>query len=144
MPQTRLFDTAVQQIKYEVIKELIRAYDRGLDADIFHDIPIKIMPGPKASLRCCVYKERAIVQERLKLAMGGDKQNPNVVEVIDIACDECPVDGVFVTPACRGCISHRCMEVCPRDAIRIIDKHAVVDKSKCIECGKCTDRKSVV
>ena len=102
MPQTRLFDTAVQQIKYEVIKELIRAYDRGLDADIFHDIPIKIMPGPKASLRCCVYKERAIVQERLKLAMGGDKQNPNVVEVIDIACDECPVDGVFVTPACRG------------------------------------------
>ena len=138
MPQTRLFDTAVQQIKYEVIKELIRAYDRGLDADIFHDIPIKIMPGPKASLRCCVYKERAIVQERRKLAMGGDKQNPNVVEVIDIACDECPVDGVFVTPACRGCISHRCMEVCPRDAIRIIDKHAVVDKSKCIECGKCT------
>ncbi|MDE6028869.1 MAG: monomeric [FeFe] hydrogenase [Clostridiales bacterium] len=136
--ENRLFDTTVQKLKYEVIKELIIAYDNGLDNSIFHDIPIKIMPGPHASLRCCVYKERAILQERLKLAMGGDKQNPNVVEVIDIACDECPVDGIFVTPACRGCISHRCIEACPKNAISIEDKHAVVDKSKCIECGKCT------
>lgn len=136
--ENRLFDTTVQQLKYEVIKELIKAYDKGLTNDIYHDIPIAIMPGPKASLRCCVYKERAILQERLKMAMGGDKNNPNVVEVIDIACDECPVDGIFVTPACRGCISHRCAEVCPKNAITIEDKHAVVDKSKCIECGKCT------
>lgn len=134
----RLFDTAVQELKYRVIKELIQAYDRGLDNEIFHDIPIRIMPGPKASLRCCVYKERAILQERLKLAMGGDKNNPNVVEVIDIACDECPVDGIFTTPACRGCISHRCVEACPKGAISIVDKRSVVDKSKCIECGKCT------
>ena len=134
----RLFDTAVQELKYKVIKELIQAYDKGLNNEIFHDIPIKIMPGPKASLRCCVYKERAILQERLKLAMGGDKDNDNVVEVIDIACDECPVDGIFVTPACRGCISHRCAEVCPKNAITIVDKHCVVDKSKCVECGKCT------
>ncbi len=137
--ENRLFDTAVQELKYKVIKELIRAYDKGLDNNIYHDIPINIMPGPKASLRCCVYKERAILQERLKLAMGGNKDNPNVVEVIDIACDECPVDGIFVTPACRGCISHRCKEVCPKGAITIEDKHCVVDKSKCIECGKCTE-----
>lgn len=136
--ENRLFDTAVQELKYKVIKELIRAYDQGLTADMYRDIPIKIMPGPKASLRCCVYKERAIIQERLKLATGGDKTNENVVEVIDIACDECPVDGIFVTPACRGCISHRCMEVCPKGAISIIDKRSVVDKSKCVECGKCT------
>ena len=137
--QTRKFDTAVQELKYQVIKELIRAYDspEGIGTDIFRDIPVKIMPGPKASLRCCVYKERAILQERLKLAMGGDKDNPNVVEVIDIACDECPVDGIFVTPACRGCISHRCVEACPKGAISIVDKRSVVDKSKCIECGKC-------
>ena len=44
-------------------------------------------------MRCCVYKERAILSERIKLAMGGDKSNPNVIEVIDIACDECPVCG---------------------------------------------------
>ena len=24
-----------------------------------------------------------------------DRSNPNVVEVIDIACDECPIDGIL-------------------------------------------------
>lgn len=133
----RIFDTRVQQLKYEVLRELIRAADRGKLQSIYHDIPRIIMPGPKASLRCCIYKERAILEERLRMAQGGDPENPNIVEVIDIACDECPADGILVTQSCRGCISHRCMEACPKDAIHIIDKRAVVDKDKCIECGKC-------
>lgn len=133
----RVFDTQVQRLKYDVVRELIKAYDKGLTNDIFIDIPKAIVPGSQPTMRCCVYKERAILQERVKLAMGGNKDNPNVVEVIDIACDECPADGVLVTPACRGCIVHRCVEVCPKGAITIVDKHAVVDKSKCVECGKC-------
>ncbi len=134
----RIFDTAVQKLKYDVLKAIIRnEYEHCYD-NIYIDIPKEISPGPKATMRCCIFKERAIVQERIKLALGGDKNNPNVVEVIDIACDECPIGGIFVTPACRGCIVHRCQEVCPKDAIQIIDHKAVVDKSKCIECGKCT------
>ena len=101
------------------------------------DIPEKIVPGPEPLMRCCIYKERAIVNERIKLATGGDRQNPNVVEVIKMACDECPVDGIRVTQSCRGCIAHRCMNACPKDAIRIVNHRAVIDKSKCIECGKC-------
>ncbi|EKC62194.1 hypothetical protein LEA_11974, partial [human gut metagenome] len=27
-------------------------------------------------MRCCIYKERAIVSERIKIAMGGDPTNP--------------------------------------------------------------------
>ena len=124
----RLFDTAVQKLKYDVLKAVIRnEYEHCYD-NIYIDIPKEISPGPKATMRCCIYKERAIVQERIKLALGGDKNNPNVVEVIDIACDECPIGGIFVTPACRGCIVHRCQEVCPRGAIQIIDHKAVVDK----------------
>lgn len=139
MPESkRIFDTAVQKLKYDVLKAIIRnEYEHCYD-NIYIDIPKEISPGPKATMRCCIFKERAIVQERIKLALGGDKNNPNVVEVIDIACDECPIGGIFVTPACRGCIVHRCQEVCPRDAIQIIDHKAVVDKSKCVECGKCT------
>ena len=121
MAEKRIFDTAVQKLKYEVLKEVIRnEYEHCYD-NIYIDIPKEISPGPKATMRCCIFKERAIVQERIKLAQGGDKNNPNIVEVIDIACDECPIGGIFVTPACRGCIVHRCKEVCPRDAIQIID-----------------------
>ncbi len=133
----RVFDTNVQLLKYNVLKEVIkRAYNNTLN-EAYIDIAKTISPGPKAKLRCCIYKERAITQERIKMAMGGDKSNPNVVEVIDIACDECPVDGLFVTPACRGCIEHACQESCPKDAITIIDRKAVINKDKCIECGRC-------
>ena len=135
---SRVFDTNVQLIKYKVLKEVIRrAYEGGME-DAYTEIPKIISPGPKSELRCCIYKERAILQERIKMAMGGDKKNPNVIEVLDIACDECPIDGMYVTPACRGCIVHSCKEVCPRDAITIVNKKAVIDKEKCIECGKCT------
>lgn len=133
----RVFDTEVQRYKYKVLKEVIRrAYEGGLDT-AYVDMPKIISPGPKSELRCCIYKERAVVQERIKLAMGGDQSNPNVVEVLDVACDECPIGGIYVSPACRGCITHACKEACPRGAISIVDHRSVVDKDKCIECGKC-------
>ena len=90
-------------------------------------------------MRCCVYKERAILGERVKLAMGGDKNNPNVIEVIGIACDECPVGSYEVTNACRGCLAHRCEDVCKFGAISFDRDHvAHIDKSKCKECGACS------
>lgn len=45
------------------------------------------------------------------MAMGGDKNNPNVIEVIDIACDECPVSGYNVTSACRD-VWHIAVKMC--------------------------------
>lgn len=138
MKSDRIFDTNVQLEKYKVLKEVIRrAYADDLD-NAYLEIPKSINPGPKSELRCCIYKERAIIQERVRMAMGGDHNNPNVVEVLDAACDECPTGGMLVTPACRGCLMHACKEVCPRDAITIVNHHAVIDKAKCIECGKCT------
>ena len=134
----RLFDTDVQKLKYGVLREVARhAYDGRL-ADSYIDIPKQLAPGPKATMRCCVYKERAILAERVKLAMGGDPQNPSIVEVIGIACDECPVSGYQVGRDCRGCIAHRCMAACPKDAISLDeDRHAHIDPAKCIGCGKC-------
>lgn len=137
--QNKVFDTTVQLLKYKVLKELVRrAYEGGMET-AYIDIPKIISPGPKAELRCCIYKERAILQERLRMAQGGDKSNPNVIEVIDIACDECPTNAMYVSPACRGCIVHNCKEACPKDAITIVDKHAVINHEKCIECGRCTN-----
>ena len=137
MSQKKVFDTSVQLLKYNVLKEVVRSTYEGTMESAYIDIPKKISPGPKAELRCCIYKERAILQERIKMACGGDKSNPNVIEVIDIACDECPTNAMLVTPACRGCILHNCQTVCPKDAITIVGKRAVIDHDKCIECGKC-------
>lgn len=133
----KVFDTAVQELKYKVLKAIIEnEYDHTCE-DIYIDIPKMISPGPKAKYRCCIYKERAIIQERIKMAMGGNKNDPNVIEVIDIACDECPFGGIQVTDLCRGCLSHKCKDSCPKDAISIVNHRCHIDKTKCIECGKC-------
>lgn len=132
------FDTKVQHLKYKVLREVARlAWEDKLLENIM-DIPEKLVPGKEPTMRCCVYKERAILGERVKLAIGGDKNNPNVIEVIDIACDECPVGGYEVTNACRGCLAHRCEDACKFGAISFDQNHvAHIDKSKCKECGAC-------
>ena len=135
----RKFDTKVQHLKYKVLREVARQAWKDTLYDNLLDIPKLIVPGKTPTMRCCVYKERAILTERVKLAMGGDKDNPNVIEVIDIACDECPVGGYEVTDACRGCLAHRCEDVCRFGAISFDSNHvAHIDKSKCKECGACS------
>lgn len=132
------FDTKVQYIKYKVLREVARCAWNDTLYDHLLDIPKIIVPGKVPTMRCCVYKERAIITERVKVAMGGDRNNPNVIEVIDIACDECPMGGYEVTNACRGCLAHRCEAACKRGAISFDNNHvAHIDKSKCVECGAC-------
>ncbi len=134
----RKFDTKVQYLKYKVLREVARAAFNDKLLETVNDIPKKIVSGKEPTMRCCVYKERAILSERVKLAMGGDSSNPNVIEVIDIACDECPMGGYEVTNACRGCIAHRCEEVCRKGAITFDrNQKAHIDKTKCVECGMC-------
>ena len=134
----RKFDTKVQLLKYKVLREVARqAWNDTLLENIL-DIPKVIVPGKTPTMRCCVYKERAILAERVKLAMGGNAEKPNVIQVIDIACDECPAAGYEVTDSCRGCLAHRCEDVCKRGAISFDHNHvAHIDKSKCVECGQC-------
>lgn len=134
----RKFDTKVQHLKYKVLREVARKAWNDTLLEKVLDIPKEIVPGKTPTMRCCVYKERAILGERVKIAMGGDKENPNIIEVIDIACDECPAAGYEVTDSCRGCLAHRCEDVCKRGAISFDHNHvAHIDKSKCVECGMC-------
>jgi [FeFe] hydrogenase (group B1/B3) len=132
-----IFETKVQELKNDVLREVAAlAWEDKLQGDLW-DIPGKIVPGPEATMRCCIYKERAVVASRVKMALGGDRANPCVVEVMEVACDECPVAEITVGPACRGCIATRCVHACPKDAITVVNHRSVIDHDKCITCGKC-------
>lgn len=135
----RIFDTNVQELKYKVLMEV--AYQTWLGNDsfaVFNEIANEIVKKGEPPMSCCIYKDRAIVAERIRIALGGNKDNPNVIQVIDIACDECPEAGHTVTDLCRGCIAHRCADACKLNAITFDEEQmAHIDKSKCVECGKC-------
>lgn len=133
------FDTNVQELKYKVLREVARLAKEDKLIEGMNSIPETIVPGPEPTMRCCIYKERAIVQQRVQMAIGGHDTATNEVEVLSIACDECPVSQVTVSDACRGCIAHRCANACPKDAISFPNSQhqAVIDHDKCIACGKC-------
>lgn len=134
----RKFDTKVQYLKYKVLREVARQAWNGTLYENLFDIPKIIIPGNTPTMRCCVYKERAILSERVKIAMGGSRDDPNVIEVIETACDECPMGGYEITNSCRGCLANRCEDVCKRGAISFDHNHvAHIDKSKCVDCGMC-------
>ena len=140
---TNLFETDVQAIKNKALEHVARlAYNEELTPANVLKIPAAIIPdGTKPSMRCCIYKERAILGERVQVAMGGNVSGSEeaIVQVMPIACDECPADGIKVTETCRGCLAHRCLNACPKNAIYFDEKsrRAVIDKTKCIDCGRC-------
>ena len=133
------FESNVQYIKYLVNKEVAKRFFIGnLDnsIDSVREIAEEIIPGPKALFRCCIYKERHIIEDRVRLVMEPTKDN-RVINVLDSACDECPIDRFVVTEACRGCLGHKCQEVCPRGAITIVNHRSYINQELCIECGRC-------
>ncbi len=133
------FETKVQYLKYQVLKEVARLSFEDALLENVTEIPRKINPGKIPTMRCCVYKEREILGQRVRLAVGGNRYNRKVVQVIDIACDDCPAGGYEVTSVCRGCLAHRCEQACRRGAISFgRDQKAYIDKSKCVECGLCS------
>ena len=67
----RKFDTKVQHLNYKVLREVARLAWEDKLLEQLMSIPEKIIPGKEATMRCCVYKERAILGERIKIAMGG-------------------------------------------------------------------------
>jgi len=132
------FETLVEKVKFDVLREIAKAtYAGTLDKDQVN-IPQIVSPGPKSNYRCCIYMERAIVQERIKITRGEGFEDKNIIQVIPIACDQCPMGGYTVTDSCRGCIGHACLQACPKGAITIDNIHrAHIDKTKCINCGMC-------
>ncbi len=133
------FESRVERIRYQVLRELARHTWQGHDAfTAFNEIANVIVKKGEPPIRCCIYKDRAIIGERIRIGLGNYHGSKDVVQVVTIACEDCPKSGYSVTSLCRGCIAHNCQMACPKDAIVIDEyKHAHIDKRKCIECGRC-------
>ena len=130
------FGNDVRQLKYEVLKGVAKlAYNNMLEEGK-DDLPYQIIPGKEAKFRCCVYKEREILRQRIRAATGKMAQD-GVVIVLEDACEGCPITRYTVTENCQRCVAKKCVTECPFGAISITGKGAYIDPDKCRECGRC-------
>ena len=129
--------TFINDIRRQVFTEVARmAFEGGNYAETIRRLPHKIIPGEVAKYRQNILVERAVVTERIRLAIGlplrdlseyapTDAQledsviaekyyEPPLINIISYACNACPTKQVRVTNMCQGCLAHPCMEVCPK------------------------------
>ena len=133
-------DEALLKIKYNVLRTVSKLAFEGRLEEERDNIPFKLIPGPKAQFRCCVYKEREIIRQRIRLAEGkcpSDKQSDNIIQVISSACEECPITRFVVTDNCQKCMGKACQNACNFGAISIGRDRAHIDPGICKECGRC-------
>ena len=158
----RGIDTPVRKRRRMVFREVANlAYNSTNLKDDMEALPYKLVDYEESEYWESVYRDRAIIRERIRLAMGmslrpenrhrpghlteGVEESnidekyyePPLMQVIPSACNACPENEYFVTNACMGCLAHPCQEVCPKGAISFVNGKSVIDQEKCIKCGKC-------
>ena len=148
-----------RQVFTEVAKLGFKANAETLVADM-EAIPYEIVgEDSEVKYRESIYRARAVVRERLRLAMGlslrpenkpvhltagveasniSEKYyEPPLMQVIPSGCESCEENKYEVSNVCKGCLAHPCQEVCPRGAISMVNGKSFIDQDKCIKCGKC-------
>ncbi|MBO6159038.1 MAG: 4Fe-4S dicluster domain-containing protein [Firmicutes bacterium] len=135
-------DKGIVDLKHFIMREVCKLeWKDELNHENREKLVHDISPGPKPEYRCCVYKEREIVRERIRLATGLDSSvrhpSNNVVQVIRAACDDCPISAYTVTDSCRFCLGKACLNACKFQAISPGSTKMHIDSDKCKECGMC-------
>ncbi len=135
-------DAGILNLKHKILEEVARlAWEEELTDENKERLVYEISPGPTAQYRCCVYKERELVKQRIRLAQGKcptpQKESDNIIQVLSPACEECPISSYTVTDNCRLCMGKACMNSCQFGAISLGDTRTKIDPTKCKECGKC-------
>lgn len=151
--------TPVTKIRRQVFAEVAKLAYEGRPLSDIEEIPYQIIKGEIASYRESVFKERAIVGERIRLAMGlplrridehsplihgADEcavdhryYQPPLINVIRFACNKCEETSYTVSDRCQGCLAHPCVTACPTGAVSFKNGKSFIDKAKCIKCGRC-------
>lgn len=147
------------KLRRSVFAEIARLAYEDEDLSKLEQSVYRILPGETGNYRDSVFKERAIVGQRLRMGLGLNHHRANemrsitegieeidvdamsyekpLVEVISFACEACKTNSFVVTDQCRKCYAHPCTNVCPVGAISLGPDRTIIDQSKCVRCGRC-------
>ena len=83
-------DATIQNIKHEILYEVAKLAYAGRFEEEKDELAYKMFPGPKARFRCCVYKEREIARQRIRLAEGKcptESDHPGAISTLGISAN---------------------------------------------------------
>ena len=149
----------ITDIRKKVFTEVAKMAYEGEDYTAAEELPYKIVPGDQPLHRESIFLERAIAGERVRLAMGlgvrpiqtrmlltegmdnaaiaQQYYEPPLINIVPYACHACTPNQYLVTEQCQNCLAASCQQVCPKGAISFVNGRSVIDKKKCVKCGKC-------
>jgi [FeFe] hydrogenase (group B1/B3) len=81
--------------------------------------------------------ESRTLQSYLNDAVEGKADTTPVLTVCTVGCAGCVDSHVHVSDGCVGCFARPCASTCPKQAITVINQHSIIDREKCVDCGKC-------
>ncbi len=153
--------TEKSELRHKVFTEVARFAYEGGGPEVLDSLPYKIVSADNDPFRDSIFMERAVVGERIRVAMGmsfrpiNEHANtsegvdesmiaekyyePPLIDIIRFACNACPSNRVYITDGCQGCLEHPCVEVCPKHCISINRRggRSVIDQTQCVKCGRC-------
>ncbi len=143
----------------QLIIRFIHDFLDGVLEETIDRIPVLMRPHDFQANRCCVYKDRAMLRYRMMALMGfgmeeetdesrslrsyySDVKNhvqkdQSILSVCTVGCAGCVDSHVQVTDSCVGCFARPCVSVCPKQAVSVINQRSIIDRDKCVDCGKC-------
>ena len=146
-------------LKKEILARIVKAFFSKNFAKAARMIPYDMRPkGAEVPFRCCIYKERAILKDRVIAGLGfaieDDDETVSLVEyseramereeieenpltVLGAACKACVPKRIHVTDLCQGCVARPCKSACKFGAIDVVNGKSVIDYEKCKACKMC-------
>ena len=146
-------------LKREILIRLVKAFFSPQFERNTRLIPFDMRPkGSEVPYRCCIFKERAILKDRViaslgfsiedddetisleeyaKMSLEREKLEKNPLTVLGAACKGCVPKRIHVTDLCQGCVARPCKSACKFGAISIINGKSVIDSEKCKNCKMC-------
>ncbi len=151
----------VNYLKKSLAAELLKLFFEDELHTKINNIPIERAPKFSQPVDCCIFKDRAMVRNKIMALLGiniekeedetkdlsfflekalkREKVNCPVLTVIDIACHSCEKEHYYVTDLCQGCSARPCESNCPVGAIKVVNGRSVIDQNKCVKCGRCKE-----
>ncbi len=145
--------------RHDVFRAVAKLAFDGADLKRIDEIPYELVRGEESQSYDNIFLERAVIGERLRVALGlpirdaseyklisdgvenaateESYYTPPLINIIKFACHACPDHVTVVTNLCQNCIEHPCREVCPKHAITLGNRQSVIDRDKCVNCGRC-------